>query len=280
MAARNEHWDEQSTAISLLDRFGETAATRQQPVWLQWRSGPGNPQTREITGPDGLLGRTVPPDWDGAAVVGTGRFRLLDEAHEPPAVLKPGFAGGLAMACVVCRDGAVGWRMRLPDGTFYDRIPEEGFMLDVLRRSLGLATPPPSASVAPLELAAWFAAIVEASSEEGRRLDWCEALLLHPANMAASPADVGGAEALVRERAANEEWEMMRRLVASGLGAAAAPPPALAHWMDAGMFSRWVLDGLPPLGALLSMVRPHLQPDARRHLRHLARALDDRAAVA
>lgn len=275
--------DPQATATELLGRYGEQATARGAPVWVQWRwSGDGAEarlQAREVPGPQGLFGCTVDPDWQGAAVVGTGRFRLLDQAHEPPAALQPGFAGGLTMTCAVGRDGCVGWRMRLPDGTFYDRVPEEGFMLDVLRRALGLATPPPPSSIAPLELGAWVAAIASTSAAEGRRLDWQETLRLHPALGPDSDENAEQDLRLLRARNWTEDWDLMRRLVASGLATAATPEPEVAAWMDAGMFSRWVLDGLPSLRDLLGVARPCLEPSSYRLVHHLARSLDDRESA-
>lgn len=270
---------EHDTAIAILDRYGDTAAQRGSPVWIVWRRPDAKLDTAEVHADEGLLGHTVPAEWEGAAVVGTGRFRLLDEAHEPPAVLKSGFSGGLTMACTLARDGQVGWRMRLPDGEYYDRVPEQGFMLDILHRCLGLATPAPPTSIAPVELGAWFAAIVGRSVEEDRRLDWWEALPLHPAAAQANGTDTDGHECLLRSDSSPDDWDLMRRLVASGLATAVTPSPELAGWMDAGMFSRWVLDGLPPLSQLLSAVRPHLLPAAYRRLCHLARGLDDRVTA-
>lgn len=250
--------DPAATAGALLERFGDVSARRGEPVWLEWR-GQGDPEVREVASSEGLLGRVVDADWDGAAVVGTGRLRLLDEGHEPPAALQTGFAGGLRLSCALSRRGRLGWRMRLPDGTFYDRVPEEGFMLDILLRSLSLPTPPPPVSVGPLDLAAWVAAISDQAWQTGRRLGWDEAVDLQP-QTAISPAG----------------WEDVRRTVAAGLQVATAPPPPLAAWMDAGMFARWVLGRLPPLPALLDLARPHLLPAAYRKVAHLARVLDER----
>lgn len=50
-------------------------------------------------------------------------------------------------------------------------------------------------------------------------------------------------------------------------GPAGPPPPALAGWMDEGMFSRWVLSAYPPLDDLLGEVRPLVTTDAYHHLR-------------
>ena len=267
-----------SPAAYFLHLYGDEAASRRAPVWLEWRATDqeGWVTAREYDGPRGLFGRRVDSEWEGAAVVGTGRFRLLDDAHEPPAVLQPGFSGGLIMACAVRRDGWVDWRMNLPDGTSCNRVPEEGFMLDVLKRSLDLATPPPPSSIAPLELGAWIASITTTSGTQGRRLDWDEAIRLHPALGETTGEETVEVLPLLRARNAADDWDLMRRLVASGLATAIAPDPSVASWMDAGMFSRWVLDGLPSLADLLAMVRPHLESTAYRQVHHLARRLDDR----
>lgn len=269
--------DEQSVACTLLDRYSEEAFRRGAPVWLEWRgAGTHEVEDRVVAHPEGLLGHLVGTGWEGAAVVGTGRLRRLDEAHEPPAALVPGFAGGLVLACVVSRRGRVGWRMRLPDGAFYDRVPEEGFMLDVLRRSLGLATPPPPASPSVLELAAWCGAIAAASRAAGRRLDWEECLALHPAMSDEAPLPAAEAEAFLCSVAFTLDWESLRRFVASGAEADFAPPARVAEWMDSGMFARWMLDGVPPLESLLSASRPQLGATACGRLAHIARVLDDR----
>jgi hypothetical protein len=189
----------------------------------------------------------------------------------------PGLAGGLRIACVVSRRAVTGWRMQLPDGSFYDAVPEEGFMLDMLRRSLGLPTPPPPISPAPLDLMAWFASIQIAGLISGDPLSWDAALRLHNAVCDRPVADVEEAEALVRAPTPIEDWESLRLFVASGFDADGTPSPELAAWMDAGMFGRWMLRELPSIEDMLADARPHLQPGAYRRLRHLARALEYRA---
>lgn len=271
--------DEHTLAAALLHDYGGHSAKRGSPVWLEWRAADPVPAVREVPETSGLLGRVVDPDWDGAAVVGTGRVRLLDQAHEPPAVLVPGLAGGLTLCCVLSRRGGIGWRMRLPDGTYYDRVPEEGFMLDVLRRSLGQATPPAPASTAAVELAGWLGAVASIGSAAPGRLCWEEILALHPAGATSDVADAADMEASIVAATPIMEWDRMRRLVAGGLQMDGVPPPELADWMDSGMFARWVLDSVPAVAGLLEFVRPYTQPAPHRRLTHLARALDDRTHV-
>lgn len=278
---------EHAAACRLLERFAPVAERRGSPVWLLVRSAEDDPlETCEVTHPEGLLGQVAGPRWDAAAVIGTGRIRNLDPAHEPPAALVPGLAGGLAMACLVTRTGSVGWRMRLPDGTFFEPVPESGFMLDVLRRTLQLPTPPPEVSIAPLELAAWVGALMERAGVTSSPLGWPEALACHPSfsgedafGPARAAPDLDRAVTRLLASATTEAWEPMRRLVAAGVPSGLTPSPELAEWMDEGIFSRWVLGGVPELDVLLAAARPCLQPAAVARFCHVARALDDRTSV-
>ena len=269
--------DETVAARELLERYGDRAERRGSPVFLKVRAAAdGRLPTREVVEPGGLLGRTVGQPWSATAIVGTGRVRSLDDAHEPPAVLVPGLAGGLRLACLVSRRGITGWRMRLPDGSFYDVVPEEGFMIDVLRRSLELPTAPPPATTARLDLTAWAGAL---SAGPAGRLRWEEALACHPALFGETVTDTEAAEALVRAVPSIADWESLRLFVASGFDSDYTPSAEVAAWMDAGMFSRWVLRELPPVDAVLPTVRDRLHPAAYRRFSHLARTLDDRTCV-
>ncbi len=152
-------------------------------------------------------------------------------------------------------------------------------MLDILRRSLGLDTPPPPASLAAVEVASWLGAVAHSGEEAGRRLSWEEVLSLHPAASGLEPSGATAMEAAIAAATPMMEWDRLRHFVSEGFALGGAPPPGLAGWMDAGMFSRWVLDRVPPLADLLTLVRPHLEPVGHRRLTHLTRSLDDRTHV-
>jgi hypothetical protein len=275
------HRREDHAAAHLLDRFGDRAADRGAPCFLKlrWRPGSARPEASVVARREGLLGVTVGPRWDAVAVVATGRFRLTDDACEPAAAVRHGMGGGLRLACVVSRPGSVGWRLVLPDGTRFDPVPDEGFMLDVLRRSLQLPTPPAPATTGALLLAVWVAVIRAAADQMHHPLGWDLALRLHPALVDGPPLPTPHAEAAVREAAAGARWEAMRLLVAAGMTSPYLPPSRLARWMDDGMFARWVLGSLPPAADLVAAARPHLEPFAWRRLHHLARQVDDRTGV-
>jgi hypothetical protein len=274
-------FDEDAAAEDLLERYGTRVACRGAPAFLRLKWKPdGTVEASEHRDGGGFLGVTLASTWAAAAVVATGRAHMTDPSSEPPAALIPGLAGGLTLACVVSRRDRVGWRMRLPDGSLFQPVPEAGFMLDMLRRALQMATPAPPASTAVLLLAGWVGAIC-ATGRGGAlsRLDWGEALRLHPALADGDPLDPARAEAAIRTPRSDGEWETMRLLVAAGLGGPGLPDPEVARWMDEGMFARWALSSLPAVSELVDETRPFLEPPAFRRLAHLARRVDDRTPV-
>lgn len=136
-------FDPDRAAQELLERFGAQAVGRGGPLAILLRpDGHAGIECREVEASIGLLGYRVAEEWSAVGLVATGRFRRLDPAAEMPAPMVPGLFGGLKMACVVTRGDEIGWYLELPDGTPWKGAPEQGFMLDVLRRSLGLPTGP------------------------------------------------------------------------------------------------------------------------------------------
>lgn len=269
--------DEQLVATELLEEYGDRVERKGSPLWLELGRTPAGRMTRrEVRYRDGLLGRRARPASIAAAVIGTGRLRMLDEAHELPARLVPGLAGGLRMACLVTRDDRVGWRMVLPGGATIDPPPEGGEMLDILRRALDLPTRPPAGSTGYLQMVSWVTSLLLAADENGRapRLTWDQTIHRHPLFVDGTVDDVAGAEGLIRELAAMGSWESVRLLVAAGLGSGPMPSADLAGWMDEGMFSRWVTSDLPAAEALVAAVQPRLMPGAARRLGHLIREIE------
>lgn len=271
MGHEPEQLDE--VARILVRALGDQASKQHHPVWVQLLDVPGGEVEMAVSSDaGGLLGRLAPPACFAVGVVATGRVRSLDPAMELPARYLPGRAGDVRLACLVERSGTVGWHMRLPDGSQCDRSPEEGRMLDVLRRCLELPTPAPGQPAGRLHTIAWIGALTDASSARRRRLTWAEAVAAHPQLAGEQPCSADApAEERILVAAAGENWESLRLAVASGLGGPEMPPPPLAAWMDEGMFSRWVLDALPPLESLIDTSRALLVPAAARRLAHVAR---------
>lgn len=262
---------EAGLADLLLAAAGEAAARAGRPVWVLVSA--MDEEAGLTFCPDGFdpLGWSAPPDCAALAMVATGRVHPIEESVEMPAGLASGRGGGARMACVVSRAGAVGWHMVLPDGSSFDQVPEQGSVLDVMRRALGLGTPPPPVPVAVLADYSWLGALLDAPVPR-RRLTWSEVLDLHPALVALDPAlTVRTKELYIDWVAAGATWEAVRQAVADGGGDECFPPAELAAWMDEGMFSRWVLDQLSPMDDLLAEVRTRLQPAAARKLAHRVR---------
>jgi hypothetical protein len=137
---------------------------------------------------------------------------------------------------------------------------------DACRRAFGLPTSPPPLSTAELWAAYWLDRIVEVAAEPpgGCRLrSWAEVAALHPAladraGPGSGPADdpdrLAAAGAAAAAWAERWTWARLR----------AAPDtldlpwldrsPALAAWMDDGMWARWLGSALPQSEDLLAAV--------------------------
>ena len=281
-------WDhiEHVAACELLERFGAEVTRLHRPSFfvLRWAGPRQAPHVEPVPGAAGLLGVSVGEPWDAVAVVASGRFRSLDQRSEPPAEVRSGLGGGLQIACVVSRSGVVGWRLVLPDGSTYAPVPEEGFMLDVLHRALGLATTPPPAGPARLLLYLWVTEIVTLGRFYPARFDWSATLALNPTAEADPLLPVEEAEREVLLSNATTRWDVLRRLAAMATPESTTPeatteeshlpPPALCDWMDEGMFARWVLDRLPSTSDITAAARPHLTPAAWRRFHHLAHRME------
>jgi hypothetical protein len=257
---------------TLVRLLGDAAAEQKRPLWVQLIDQDQDDFRLAICPDDDpLVGQHAPPECFAVGAVGTGRMRSLDPSHEVPAKFVAGLTSDIRMACVVARTGEVGWHMELCDGCEISDPPEEGRMLDVLRRYMALPTPPPPRPVGRLHAIGWMAGVLERAATTNRRLRWNEVLGIHPAVSGPCAVVEHSPEDVIRRASAEASWESLRLLVATGWQPGGMPDPELARWMDEGMFARWVLASLPELETLIDDVRPVLFPSAARRLAHLAR---------
>ena len=172
--------------------------------------------------------------------------------------------------------------LEMPDGSVHDDVPEQGRILDALKRCFRLPTPPPEVPAAVLHSTAWLASVIDEGLFSERRLTWAEVERLHPlaralsgelavrANLAGDAR--GPTESLLRQllrvAAPAYSWEEILRQAAEG-ELDELLEPELAAWMDEGMFSRWILSSLPSLDQLLHVARQSLVPSAARRLSHV-----------
>lgn len=150
-----------------------------------------------------------------------------------------------------------------------------GHLDDCCRRSFGLPTAPPPTATLDWFTTSWVDQVF-AGAAEGRlvRAGWAEVAALHPAvqraQQAGDPALVAWAtEHLVRAGALLAEAQPWARLHQAAGRAPARPgglDPAIARWMDTGMFARTLLASVPPIDQLLLDSNGLIEPAAHQRL--------------
>lgn len=219
------------------------------------------------SGPDGplaeLLGWSTPSDWWAVGLVASATAHIVDERYEAN------------VALLVDRGGGVACALRHDDGPARSLGPGgEGRLLDACRRALALPTPPPRRPVGELWAQCWLDRVVEALAD-GAVMGPAEATALHPLAPLLSATSPDLAD-LARNTVASTTWAELRELAADGLGRGLTPPvdPAVAAWMDDGMFARWCADAFPPSAELLEAVAELAPPALARHVARVVRAWD------
>jgi hypothetical protein len=191
----------------------------------------------------------------------------------------PDFGPPVRLIAVVDRSGRIASRLRV-DGAVHREPPAGGRMLDTLLRCLGRPTQPPDESTAGLLATLWFAAIMATGADSADRLTWTQAIRLHPAAqlLLASGSYFSHREltAGVNAAAHTLTWEILRDATARRGTLGGLCPRALAAWMDAGIYSRWVLGQLPALETLFPATMAALRPaTVQRVFAHVATSLHE-----
>ncbi|HMG44877.1 MAG TPA: hypothetical protein VK611_26315 [Acidimicrobiales bacterium] len=200
---------------------------------------------------DVLLGLTAPTSWSGIGLHTRGRgYDVDDPRNGPPLTRRTSFADEVRAAVPVSVTLLIDRTGRgdgvLRDGSTVRRLPglPEGAVGDSCRRALGLPTAAPPDSTVRLWLHVWLDRVVEAAGSTRRRsrVSWDTVARLHPTGkgLPAAPTAPEVQEA-TREWADAWPWSRLRldpECVDHG-----RPPleRAVTHWMDDGMFARWVL---------------------------------------
>jgi hypothetical protein len=144
-------------------------------------------------------------------------------------------------------------------------------MLDTLQRCLRLSTPAAPEGTAGLLAVLWLSAVVDAAGHTSSRLAWPQVLELHPAAqlVVASKRRITRPELTAVVDAAERAWtwEVWHKLACQGRGPLSDTcPPALAAWMDPGMYARSVLGQLPRPATILPRAMAVMTPGAGRHI--------------
>ena len=214
---------------------------------------------------DVLLGYTAPADWWGIGVVASGRTHVLADGQAGPV---PNTARTARLAHLVGRNGHSALAYRHRDAAQVEVVhctsAVSGYLADVCRRSLGLATAPPELGAEHHWEDRWLEWLMADAIGLHGRLTWARAVALHPLAdelpLDAAPPLI---QSLVGTRAA-AGWEAIRATAASGGGAVLADgtccSPSLAAWFDAASFSRALTGGLPDRAEMLATLAELVPP--------------------
>lgn len=200
-----------------------------------------------------LLGHVTPDRWEAVGVVTSGATREL-----APDGASIGPRGDAAQVAVMChRDGAVASVLRregaapVHDLTPPGRPGPVGRVVDALRRSLGMPTPPPDVAVDVVVVQVWLHRVLTLA-------------------LRGDPLDRGVVDSL--RPPAPASWATLREQCADGGWSELACAPPVAAWMDDGMFARWCLAGFPEPVEVLLELWELVPPDAAEHLARAAGA--------
>lgn len=226
--------------------------------------------TADMVDPIGsLVGIDAKRSWIAYGVVASGRVHDLEEEAGRCYGRRRPVEQRARMGHFVDRTGAVTAYFRLQDGP--DRVSEEpsiGRVDDICRRALGLPTPAPACAVELLWACHWLERVLSAAAEHPSEVGtWRRVAAHHAAVARAAAAGRPAAETVDdlvvagRWFAEQAPWESLRAQTARGERRFEAITAPQARWMDAGMFSRWLLMDLAPLVYLREAVAAILSAD-------------------
>lgn len=183
-----------------------------------------------------VIGFTLPRSFAAMTVVAPS---VLTSARSPRH--RPG-----SLAVRMTRSGETATHIAYDDGSVVSANAPEGWLVDACRRSMGLATSPPTANPTDLAAVLWLDRLMTVLVRE--RIDWPTAARLAPVPArwrCSDPTQLG-------VMLANNlpPWTTMRLSLAAGEPGPVALPRQWAQWMDDGMFARWCLGTFPDLDAL------------------------------
>ena len=255
-------------ADARLDREGVTSLVRVRlaadDVELGWRPLDGEHPV------DVLTCFVAPDDWWAIGVAAIGTAHHLGGVRPSVRVHNVHLVG---------RDGTWASSLRPVDdpdadelltaasgGASDDRGRPVGRIDDVCRRSLGLATAPPSGDTSSYFAQRWLDAVVESGARRRRAWTWADVAALHPATSAFGDChDTPMALAQAAHRLATwRDWPTLRRTCAAGMWEEPGIAAEVADWLDDGAFARWAAGGYPELGDLRLALVDLLPPPVLR----------------
>ena len=201
-----------------------------------------------------LLGFTAPPEWLAIGVCAEGWAASLDSGVRPS---KSKGRMRVRNTTLVARNGAVASGMRLAGSELEQMGEGVGTILDALKRAVGVATAPPEVSFEGWVARMLLTLIIGDTPRGHRRVPWSQ---------------VRPTLERYKELAAEGSWETLRSVASKREHVVADLAPAEAAWMDEGMFSRWVIGGMPSYEHLLDEARKACTEEAFSQVRRQLKA--------
>jgi hypothetical protein len=197
-----------------------------------------------------LYGFRAPAAWDAFGVVASGTAQAVDRPGDAPRRVR--------VVHLLDRHG-IEVSMAKAEGTTAPMIVDlcgapdtAGRVPDTCRRVLGLPTRPPTVPTAAL----WA-------------VDWLDRVLAEVLgrDLGAPPLSWPAVERLHRRRDGDvAPWSILRRECAAGQLTIGGVTPAIAAWMDDGLFSRQVIAAYPELHELVADLADLLPAEVWRQL--------------
>lgn len=260
-----------SSLLDHLDRRPGEDGWDDDPALIRVESDPQSPgdfvvRTRDLEGLSpsaALLGYSAPPACVALGVVAGGWASSLDGDRADRRRVR--------VVVLLTRDGRTVGRTRVDGGATVDQAPDAGLVPDLLRRALGLPTPPPQHPVDELHALWWLEAVLAEGDRNGRTIGVRTVRALHPAaRLLAHDGGIPPRTALGEIAAAYARivsWSMLRRRAIDHDELAGLLTREEAAWFDEGSFARWLLGTAPPLEVLVARADRCVSPGAAKVIR-------------
>ncbi len=231
---------------------------------------------RRLTCPEDLFGFVAPHSWRGVAVMLPGTARRESDLDAPlPATI----------AFVSDRSGGTEIAIAFGDRVAVATTHDEGFVVDVVRRVLGLPTSADVESPTSLVVAVWLQTLLDLAADPATASSlrtWRSVLAVHPAWLIAGdalplPTDIGTLDPdeladLTATLGRTLSWERLRSFAADRTIEVPGLTPGDASWMDWPFFARWTLDVHRSATELLDDLSLFLDGPLLRDVRYTAEA--------
>lgn len=248
------------------------------PAWAEIVGDPHEPEElRWHFDLETLMGYRAPSECQAIAVVGGGWAHPLEGADD--SILGPGGRRRCTTVFLLTRTSEAAGFLRVGTKVVVNEPGSVGRIPDLVRRALGLATPPPDENTDRLLARLWLSEVIAVGRQSPQPLTWSAVVGHHPVVRAMVDVGLGApppTNLIGCLRIGSEVWSWSRLVEQSEEPGWLADllPPGAGGWMDEGLLSRWLLSVTPEVAGLLEDATPFMAPAAARKLGIVLRKLD------